>query len=89
MKFKRLLIPSIIILGFLLLTLYSPIGAVKRHLFFGNPMQSLACSVKKTDFIDNLYGQQYVIDGYKGIHFAYVKRNFLGWCYWSNGGSGP
>ena len=89
MKFRKLLIFVIITLGIVLFTLYTPVGAVKRHLFFDNPIQSLTCFIKKSDFIDTLYGQQYQVYGFNGIYFAYVKRNSIGWCYWSGGGSGP
>ncbi|AGL00418.1 hypothetical protein [Desulfoscipio gibsoniae] len=96
MKAKKLFaIFVIIIIGIFLATSYSPELAIRRHLLFINPYHSLTCSIKKTEYIDKRYGQQYTIDGLvdpstkMGIHFAYVKKNFLGWYYWSGGGTGP
>lgn len=76
-----------------LATSYSPELAIRRHLFFVNPAQSLTCTINKTNF-----DGQYTINGINGIidpqsggkiFFAYVKRNFIGMYYWSGGGSGP
>ena len=74
---------------------YSPTIAIRKHLFISNPVQSFTCNLKKTTFIDNRYGQQYIVEGFidkssgGGIHFAYVKKNSLGLYYWFGGGSGP
>lgn len=85
----------IIVFTILLITLYTPFGAIRSHLFFGNPIQSLTCNIKKSNYVDKLYGQQCLINGFKAgdgsgsIYFAYIKRNFIGCCYWAGGGSGP
>ncbi|KZL89106.1 hypothetical protein [Clostridium magnum] len=97
MRAKKLpkFMPIIIAFTIILAILYAPVGAIRMHLFFSNPIQSLTCSVKKSRFIDSSYGQQYLINGFKagdgsgGIYFAYVKRNSIGWYYWPGGGSGP
>ena len=88
-KRLKLLIIIVIVFGILFITLYTPTGVIKRHLFFDNPIQSLTCTIKKSDFVDTSYGQQYLVYGFNGIYFAYIKRNSIGWCYWSGGGSGP
>ena len=94
--FKKLLVIFIIIIfGTFLITSYSPELAIRRHLFFNNPFQSLTCTIKKSDYIDKIYGQQYTINGFAdkssgmGIFFAYVKKDSLGCYHWSGGGSGP
>lgn len=97
MKSKKLLKITCITATFviLLIILYTPIGAIRSHLFFSNPIQSLTCNIKKSNYVDKLYGQQYLIDGFEAgdgsgsIYFAYIKRNFIGCCYWVGGGSGP
>lgn len=97
MKFKKLLniISIIVVFTILFITLYTPTGAIRIHLFLFNPIQSLTCTVEKTDIIDSFYGQQYWISGCKpwdgtdDTHFAYIKRNSFGCYYWSGGGSGP
>lgn len=94
MNIKKLFIFfTIIIFTIFLATSYSPELAIRRHLFFVNPTQSLTCTINKTDFVG-----QYTINGFNGfidpksggrIFFAYVKKNFIGLYYWSGGGSGP
>jgi hypothetical protein len=92
-SFKRLLVICIVFL--LIIIFYTPIGFIRSQLFLTDPIRSFTCSIKKTDFIDASYGQQYVIRGFEGekmpngIHFAYIKRNLVGGCYWAGGGSGP
>ncbi|OPY59021.1 MAG: hypothetical protein A4E55_00390 [Pelotomaculum sp. PtaU1.Bin035] len=96
MNLKRLFVFfAIIIFTIFLVTSYSPELAIRKHLFFVNPAQSLTCNIGKTNFVDKKYGQQYTINGFidpesgNGIFFAYVKKNFIGTYYWSGGGSGP
>jgi len=74
---------------------YNPELAIRRHLFFTNPQQSISCTVKKSFYKDNTYGQQYIVNGFtdsgsgNGIGFAYVKKNSLGFYYCSSGVTGP
>jgi hypothetical protein len=93
MKFAIILF--ILMIGLLVGTCYSPTLSIRRHLFLVNPIQSITCNISKTNYYDNRFGQQYIINGFidpgskTDITFAYVKSNFLGWNYWVNGGSGP
>lgn len=73
----------------------SPEGAIRRELFHVNSLQSLTCTITKTDYVDKIYGQQYIVDGFvepvtQGkIRFAYTKKNSTGKYYWTGGGSAP
>lgn len=88
-KLPKFILISIVFTIILGVIQYTPFGAIRTHLFFINPIQSLTCSVKYS------YGHQYLINGFEagdgsgGIYFAYVERNSIGWYYWSGGGSGP
>lgn len=68
---------------------YSPVMAIRLHLFPYRPLEALTCKVEKSDVFDPQYGQQYSVDDCGGIYFAYVRQNALGMYYWSGGGSGP
>lgn len=89
MKIKKILIIGVMILGIVSVTHSTPSGAVKSHLFFEYPIESISCTVNKSEYVDDTYGEQYTVDGIDGVYFAYVKRNILGLYYWSGGGSGP
>jgi len=89
MKLKKLMLKGCVITLAILYILYTPSAAIKSHLFFSNPIKSLTCSITKSNYVDSYYGQQYLIEGFDDIHFGYVNRNLLGWCYWAGGGSGP
>lgn len=97
-KLLALFLPIIILImiyEIILFTHNSPEAVIRRHLFRYSPGQSLSCHITKTSYVDNIYGQQYTIQGFTDpesggiISFAYVKKNFLGLYYWSGGGSGP
>lgn len=84
----------LILLAFQLLSL-SPTIAIRKYLFFSNPLQSLTCRLQKETFVDREYGQQYSVSGFTdgatggGVYFAYTKRDQFGLYYWAAGGSGP
>ncbi|MDP4182969.1 MAG: hypothetical protein Q8942_18015 [Bacillota bacterium] len=91
---KTILYISLVLTGVIIITCYSPKLSIRKHLFFTDPIQCWTCKIKKSDFIDKDYGQQYTIEGIYDelgidVRFAYVKRNSLGWYYWTSGGSGP
>lgn len=94
-NFKRLLGLVVLVFIALLAARYYPEFAIREQLFIDNPIGSLACSIKRTDFVDPIYGRQYLVKGFMdpisgdGVYFAYVRKNSVGMYYWTGGGSGP
>lgn len=79
---------TLLVLAFVISS-YSPTLAIRRHLLLITPTKALTCELKKSDFVDPDYGQQYTVDQCNGIYFAYVKKNVIGMYAWTAGGSGP
>ncbi|RPF42694.1 hypothetical protein EDD75_1802 [Thermodesulfitimonas autotrophica] len=83
-------------LGYLRSPSATPEAAIRKYVFLQglSSVEAFHLRIKRGDYVDPRYGQQFVVEGFRGngtgmeIHFFYLKKTPVGWRVVS-AGTGP
>lgn len=83
-------------LGYLFSPSATPEAAIRKYIFLQglSPVEAFHLRIKRGDYVDPRYGQQFIVEGFRGnatgmeICFFYLKKTSAGW-YVISAGTGP